>query len=186
MARATDLRKGKVINYQGAPHQVMEMQHRTQGRGQGWVQATMRNLSTGSSTVVKFGSTENIEFLMTETRKLEFSYEDQGSFVFMDPETFESSEISTDIINENVRKYLVPNNEYEFMLVDDKPIDIVLPNTISMKVVESPEGLRGDTASNVQKPATMETGLVVQVPLFIKEGEVIKVNTADGSYSGRA
>ncbi len=186
MAKATELRKGKVINYNGAPHQVMEMQHRTQGRGQGWVQATMRNLDTRASTVVKFGSTDTVEFLMTENQRLEFSYEDGDRYVFMDPESFESTEISSDIITPDVRKYLVPNKEYDFLLIEGKPVELVLPASIDLKVVESPEGVRGDTATNVQKPATTETGLTVQVPLFIKEGEVIKVGTADGSYMGRA
>ena len=186
MAKATELRKGKVINYNGAPHQVMEMQHRTQGRGQGWVQATMRNLDTRASTVVKFGSTDTVEFLMTENQRLEFSYEDGDRYVFMDPESFESTEISSDIITPDVRKYLVPNKEYDFLLIEGKPVELVLPASIDLQVVESPEGVRGDTATNVQKPATTETGLTVQVPLFIKEGEVIKVGTADGSYMGRA
>ncbi len=186
MAKATELRKGKVINHNGVPHQVMDMQHRTQGRGQGWVQATMRNLDTRASTVVKFGSTDNIEFLVTENQRLEFSYEDGQNYVFMDPETFESTELGEDIITEEVKKYLVPNSQYDFLLIEGKPVELVLPASVELKVTESPEGVRGDTASNVQKPATTETGLKVMVPLFIKEGETIKVSTADGSYMGRA
>ncbi len=186
MAKATELRKGKVISYNNVPHQVLDMQHRTQGRGQGWVQATLRNLDTRASTVVKFGSTETIDFLMTENQKLEFSYEDGANYVFMDPETFESVEMGEDIITPEVKKYLVPNKVYDFLLIEGKPVELVLPASMELKVTESPEGVRGDTASNVQKPATTETGLTVQVPLFIKEGETIKVSTADGSYMGRA
>ena len=186
MPRATDLRKGKVITYQGNPHQVIDMQHRTQGRGQGWVQASLRNLTTGSSTQVKFGSTETIEFLMTENQSLEYSYPDADRFVFMDPDTFETTEIGSEIITEAMTKFLVPNQMYTFLVIEGKPVDLVLPASVSLKVIESPEGLRGDTATNVLKPATTETGLVVQVPLFIKEGEVIKVATADGSYQSRA
>ncbi len=185
MAKATELRKGKVINYNGTPHQVLEMQHRTQGRGQGWVQATLRNMSNRASSVVKFGSTDTVEVLMTENQKLEFSYEDGSHYVFMDPATFESIEVSEAIVTDEVKKYLVPNKEYDFLLIEGKPVEVVLPASIDLKVVESPEGVRGDTATNVQKPATTETGLVVHVPLFIKEGEIIKVSTADGSYMGR-
>ena len=186
MAKATELRKGKVIRYNGTPHQVLEMQHRTQGRGQGWVQATLRNLENRASTVVKFGSTDTVDILMTENQRYEFSYEDGSHYVFLDPETFESLEVSGDIVTEEVRKFLVPNREYDFLVIEGKPLEIALPASVELKVVESPEGVRGDTATNVQKPATTETGLTVQVPLFIKEGEVIKVSTSDGSYLGRA
>jgi len=186
MAKATELRKGKVINYNGTPHQVLDMQHRTQGRGQGWVQATLRNLSNRASSVVKFGSTDTIDVLMTENQRYEYSYDDGSHYVFMDPQTFESIELSGEIITEEVRKYLVPNKEYDFLVIEGKPVELVLPASVELKVTESPEGVRGDTATNVQKPATTETGMVVQVPLFIKEGEVIKVSTADGSYMGRA
>jgi elongation factor P len=186
MAKATELRKGKVINHNGTPHQVLDMQHRTQGRGQGWVQATLRNLENRASSVVKFGSTDSIDVLMTENQRYEFSYEDGAHYVFMDPATFESIEVSGDIVTDQVKKFLVPNKEYDFLIIEGKPVEIVLPASVDLKVVESPEGVRGDTATNVQKPATTETGLIVQVPLFIKEGEVIKVSTADGSYMGRA
>ena len=186
MPRATDLRKGKVIEYQGNPHQVLDMQHRTQGRGQGWVQATLRNLNTGSSTQVKFGSNETLDFLMTENAQLEYSYPDGENFVFMDPETFETTEMTSDIITEEKQKYLVPNTVYSFLLIEGKPLELVLPASVALKITESAEGVKGDTATNVLKPATTETGLVVQVPLFIKEGETIKVATADGSYQSRA
>lgn len=185
MASPTDIRKGKVILYQGTPHLVLEMQHRTQGRGSGWVQTTLRNLKSGSSTTNKFRSTDSVEFLTTETIRLEFSYEDGSTFTFMDPESFETVEIGSDLIDEE-KKYLVPNNLYDILYVDEKPAQVILPSAVEMKVVESPEGIRGDTASNVQKPAKMETGLTVMVPLFIKEGEVLRVSTDDGSYLGRA
>lgn len=186
MPRATDLRKGKVIDYQGNPHQVLDMQHRTQGRGQGWVQATLRNLTSGSSTQVKFGSTETIDFLMTENVSLEYSYPDGDRYVFMHPETFETTDLGADIVDDAKVKFLVPNQMYTFLMIEGKPVELVLPASVTLKVIESPEGLKGDTATNVLKPATTETGLVVQVPLFIKEGEDIKVATSDGSYQSRA
>ena len=185
MASPTDIRKGKVINYQGAPHLVMEMQHRTQGRQAGFVQATLRNLNTGSSTTTKFRSTDSVEFCHTTTLKLEFSYIDDQGYHFMDPDSYEDTTLPTEIC-EGQKKYLVENQKYDILLVDDVAVEVQLPNNIEMKVIDAPEGIKGDTASNVQKPVTMETGLVVHVPLFIKKDEVIRISTEDGSYLGRA
>lgn len=185
MPQANDLRKGNVINYNNDPHLVLEVNHRTPGNLRAFVQATIRNLRNGKSNAVRFSSTESVEVLTTDQRKLEFSYEDRGSYYFMDPESFETVELPDSLIAD-AKNYLVPNAEVEVMLVADNPVEVRLPSSVTLKVTESAEGLRGDTASNVQKPATMETGLVVQVPLFIKEGEVLRISTADGSYMGRA
>lgn len=185
MASPTDIRKGRVLDYNGAPHLVMDMQHRTQGRQAGFVQVTLRNLNTGSSATNKFRSTDTVEFMHTETRKLEFSYIDGHHYHFMDPETFEDLILDETLI-EDVKEFLVENYQYDVLLVDGNPVQIQLPAAVEMKVVSSPAGIRGDTASNVQKPATLETGLTVQVPLFIKEGETIKVNTTDKTYVSRA
>lgn len=185
MPQANDLRKGNVINYNNDPHLVLEVQHRTPGNLRAFVQATIRNLRNGKSNAVRFSSTQDVEVLPTDQQKLEFSYEDRGSYFFMDPNTFDTIELPDELIA-NAKNFLKPNAEVEILLVADKPVEVRLPSSVNLKVVESAEGLRGDTASNVQKPATVETGLVVQVPLFIKEGEEIKVSTADGSYLGRA
>jgi elongation factor P len=185
MASPTDIRKGRVIDYQGAPHLVLDMQHRTQGRQAGFVQVTLRNLNTGASTTTKLRSTDSVDILHTTTLKLEFSYTDADGYHFMDPETFEDTVLDAGMVEE-ARDFLVENATYTILCVDDKPVQIELPAAVEMKVVESAEGLRGDTASNVQKPAKLETGLSVQVPLFIKEGETIRVSTADRTYLGRA
>jgi len=185
MASPTDVRKGKVLNYQGNPHLVLDVQHRTQGRQAGFMQVTMRNLSSGASTNTKIRTTDSVEILHTDMVKLEFSYIDGDGYHFMDPETFEDVILDEGLV-EDAKDFLVETQVYSILHVDDKPISIDLPTTIEMKVTESAEGVKGDTASNVQKPATLETGLSVQVPLFIKEGETIKVNTADRSYAGRA
>jgi elongation factor P len=126
-----------------------------------------------------------VDILHTETLKLEFSYVDGDGYHFMDPESFEDIVLETTLV-EDAKDFLVENQIYNILHVDDKPIQIELPASIEMKVTESAEGVKGDTASNVQKPATLETGLTVQVPLFIKEGETIKVNTTDRTYQGRA
>ena len=185
MASPTDVRKGKVLNYQNTPHLVLDVQHRTQGRQAGFMQVTMRNLSSGASTNTKIRTTDSVEIMHTDMVKLEFSYVDADGYHFMDPDTFEDLILDQGLIEE-AKDFLVETQAYSILHVDDKPISIDLPASLEMKVTESAEGVKGDTASNVQKPATLETGLTVQVPLFIKEGETIKVNTADRSYAGRA
>jgi elongation factor P len=185
MASPTNVRKGKVLNYQNTPHLVLDVQHRTQGRQAGFMQVTMRNLSSGASTNTKIRTTDSVEIMHTDMVKLEFSYVDGDGYHFMDPETFEDVILDEGLIEE-AKDFLVETQAYSILHVDDKPISIDLPASLEMKVTESAEGVKGDTASNVQKPATLETGLTVQVPLFIKEGETIKVNTADRSYGGRA
>ena len=185
MASPTNVRKGKVLKYQGTPHLVLDVQHRTQGRQAGFMQVTMRNLNTGSSTNTKIRTTDSVEILHTDNRKLEFSYKDKDGYHFIDPETFEDTLLNEAMVSDAM-DFLVENSAYSILFVSDDPISIDLPASVEMKVVQSPEGIRGDTASNVQKPATLETGLTIQVPLFIKEGEIIKVSTADRSYMSRA
>mgnify|MGYP001358394311 FL=1 len=108
-----------------------------------------------------------------------------GSYAFMDPNTFEQIELNEATLGD-VKNYLTPGGTVDVLFVDEKPLSIDLPSTVSLKIVESAEGVRGDTSSNVQKPAKLETGLVIQVPLFVKEGEVVRVSTIDGTYLGRA
>jgi elongation factor P len=185
MASPTEVRKGKVLNYQNNPHLVLDVQHRTQGRQAGFMQVTMRNLSTGASTNTKIRTTDSVEIMHTDMVKLEFSYIDGDAYHFMDPESFEDIELDASVISDS-KDFLVENQSYSILHVDDRPISIELPASIEMRVKESAEGVKGDTASNVQKPATLETGLTIQVPLFIKEGELIRVSTSDRSYMGRA
>lgn len=185
MASPTDVRKGKVINYQDAPHLVLDVQHRTQGRQAGFIQVSMRNLTTGSSTSTKIRTTDSVEIMHTDMAKLEYSYKDGDGYHFMNPDTYEDILLDASLV-EGSEEFLVETQTYSVLHVNDTPILIELPASVEMKVVESPEGVRGDTASNVQKPATLETGLTVQVPLFIKEGDVIKISTSDKSYMGRA
>jgi elongation factor P len=144
----------------------------------------MRNLRYGKALDQRFASTDTIEVLPTDRRTLEFSYADRENFAFIDPDTFDQIELSAATIGD-VKNYLTAGGKVEVLFVDEKALTVDLPSTVALKVVESSDGVKGDTASNVQKPAKLETGLVVQVPLFIKEGEIIKISTADGSYLGR-
>lgn len=185
MSSPTEIRKGKVMMYQGQPNLVLEMMHRTQGRQAGFIQVTLRNLVSGSSTTTKIRSTDTVEFCHSESQKLEFSYIDPEGYHFMNPETFEDIIISKALV-EDQKEFLVQNITYDILFVNDKPVQLQLPAAIEMKVVNAPDAVRGDTAGNVQKPVTMESGLIVHVPLFIKEGEVIRVSTDDKAYLGRA
>ena len=185
MPAANDIRKGNVIKFNGEPHLVMETQHRTPGNLRAFVQIKMRNLRYGKALDQRFASTDSIEVLPTERKELEFSYADRESFAFIDPVSFDQIELSAETLGET-RNYLTPGGKVDVLFVDEKPLSVDIPSTVSLKVTESADGIKGDTASNVQKPATLETGLVVQVPLFIKAGDVIRVSTADGSYLGRA
>ena len=184
MASPTDIRKGKVIVYQGTPHLVLEMQHRTQGRQAGFVQTTLRSLQSGSTTTTKFRSTDSVEFMHTTTQKLEFSYKDADGHHFMDLETYEDTVLSSEMIGED-DNFLVEGNSYDILLVDGEAIRLELPASVEATVTEAPEALRGDTAGNVLKPVTISSGITVQVPLFIKKDDVIKIRTSDKSYLGR-
>jgi elongation factor P len=185
MATPTDIRKGKVILYNNAPHLVLDAQHRTQGRQAGFIQVTMRNLDSGSSTTQKIRSTDSVDILMTDTRRMEFSYIDDMGYHFLDPETFEDTVLDARFV-EDSKDFLAEGNLVDILYVDDKPTQVQLPASVEMEVAEAPEAIRGDTSSAALKPVTTTTGLVVQTPLFIKTGERIKVSTADKSYLGRA
>jgi len=185
MPSANDLRKGQVIKFNGEPHLIMETQHRTPGNLRAFVQVKMRNLRYGKSLEQRFNSPDSVDVLQTDRRTLEFSYADRDTFAFIDPNSFETVELTATMIGE-AKHYLVANGKVEVLFVDDRPVTVDLPSAVALKVTDAPEGIRGDTASNVQKTVTCETGLVVSVPLFIKEGDVIRVSTADASYLGRA
>lgn len=185
MPAANDIRKGQVIKFNGEPHLVMETQHRTPGNLRAFVQIKMRNLRYGKALDQRFASTDTIEVLPTDKRTLEFSYADRDTYAFMDPESFEQIELSAQTLGD-VKNYLTAGGKVDVLFVDDKALTVEVPSAVSLKIIESADGIKGDTASNVQKPAKLETGLVIQVPLFVKEGEIVRVNTNDGSYLGRA
>ncbi|MGC1480887.1 MAG: elongation factor P [Chthoniobacterales bacterium] len=185
MPLANDLRKGMAVRYNGNDAIVLDVQHRTPGNLRAFVQVILRYIGTGKSADVRFSSTEKVEVVETNRMNLEFSYNDPTGWHFMDPNTFETITLNEDLITD-AKEYLVENLQVEVLEVEGKPVQVVLPTTVEMKVTESADGLKGDSANNVQKPATLETGKIINVPLFIKEGETIKVSTADGNYLGRA
>jgi elongation factor P len=185
MAAANDLRKGMCIRYNGNPAIVLEVMHRTPGNLRAFVQAIIRYIGTGKSADVRFGSTDKVETVDVNRAELEFSYKDPTGFHFMDPSTYETVSFDADFVGD-AKNYLVENLKVEVLYVEGKAANIELPSQVTLKVAESAEGVRGDSANNVQKPAVLETGLSITVPLFIKEGELVKVSTANGDYLGRA
>lgn len=185
MALANDLRKGMAIRYNGNAAVVLEVMHRTPGNLRAFVQVIIRYINTGKSADVRFGSTDKVELVDVSRQTLEFSYKDHQGFHFMDPETYDQVSLDEALLGE-AKDYLVENLKVEVLSIEGKPAQVELPSSVNMKVIESAEGVRGDSANNVQKPAVLETGKSIQVPLFIKEGEIIKVDTRTGTYMGRA
>jgi elongation factor P len=173
------------LNYNGDIVVVLDSQHRTPGNLRAFVQATLRSIRTGKSSDVRFSSTERLEVVPMMTRKMEFSYKDGEDFVFSDPETYETVTLSAEIVGE-ARNYLVENANVTVTFVEDKAVTIELPSSVVLTVADAPEGIRGDSANNVQKAVILETGITVQAPLFIKTGEKIKIDTRTGKYMERA
>ncbi len=185
MPTANDLRRGMAINYNGDVAVVLDSQHRTPGNLRAFVQATLRSIRTGKSSDVRFSSTEKIEVVPMLTKKMDFSYKDGEDYVFSDPDTYETVTLSPEIVGD-AKNYLVENGPITVTFVEDKAVSIELPSSVVLTVTDAPEGIRGDSANNVQKPVTMETGITIQAPLFIKTGEKIKIDTRTGKYMERA
>lgn len=173
------------ISYNGDVAVVLDSQHRTPGNLRAFVQATLRSIRTGKSSDVRFSSTEKIEVIPLMTKKMEFSYKDGEDYVFSDPETYETVTLTAELVGD-AKNYLIENAMVTMTFVDDKAVQIEMPPSVVLKVADAPEGVRGDSANNVQKAVTMETGITVQAPLFIKTGERIKIDTRTGKYMERA
>jgi elongation factor P len=185
MATPTELRKGKVIIHNGKPYAVTSIDHRTPGRRPSFVQAGLKNLMDGTTLEYKFMNSDSVTFLETDTKPMEFSYVDDVGFHFMDPENFEDNLIPLKMV-EDLKQYMVEGQTYNVLFVSGKAARVELPASVEMEVTESPEAVRGDTSSAPTKTITLQTGLNVQAPLFIKKGEKVKISTDDGSYQGRA
>ena len=164
---------------------VLDMQHRTPGNLRAFVQATLRSIRTGKSADVRFSSTERIDVVPMMVRKMEFSYKDGEDYVFSDPENYETVTLSPDLVGD-AKDYLVENGAVTVTFVEDKAVSVEIPPSVVLTVTDAPDGIRGDSANNVQKAIQLETGITVQAPLFIKTGEKIKIDTRTGKYMERA
>jgi elongation factor P len=185
MIQSTQMRPGMVIKFENELYSVFSVFHRTPGNLRGFVQARMRSLRTGTMTEHRFSSEDRVERAALEEQKMEFLYDDGEFYYFMNTETFEQMHLTKDLLGDAVN-YLIPQSKVSVEFYEGKPISVELPAAVELTVVETEPGLRGATVSNVTKPAKLETGLVVQVPPFISEGEKIRVNTAEGTYLERA
>jgi elongation factor P len=185
MISATQLRPGMVIKFNNELYSVFSVTHRTPGNLRGFVQARMRSLRSGTMTEHRFSSEDRVEKAMLEEIEMEYLYDDGEYFYFMNTENYEQMHLMKDLLGD-ATQYLIPQLKVQVEFFEGKPISVELPATVDLTVVETEPGLKGATVSNVTKPAKLETGLVVQVPAFITEGEKIRVNTAEGTYQERA
>ena len=178
------LRVGYVIKFKGDLYRVMAAEHRTPGKGKASMQAKLRKLKDGSQTEIKFRSDESVERAEMEQVDMEYLYEDPSGFCFMNCETYEQIFMDDKMIGDG-KKYLLPNTRVIVEFCDDAAIGVSFPEMVELKVVDTEPGLKGATASGSGKPATLETGLVVTVPQFIKIGEAVRVSTTSGEYLER-
>lgn len=185
MIPATQLRPGMVIKFNNELYSVFKMEHRTPGNLRGFVQAKMRNFKTGTMIEHRFSSEDRVERASLDEHEMEYLYDDGEYFYFMNTENFEQMHLMKDLLGDAVN-FLIPQLKVNVEFYEGKPISVELPPSVDMTVVETEPGLKGATVSNVTKPAKLETGLVVQVPPFINEGEKIRVSTAESTYLERA
>ena len=182
---ATQLRPGMIIKHNGELHSVFKVEHRTPGNLRAFIQAKLRNLRTGAMYEHRFRSPDPIERVIVDEVAMEFLYSDGDDYYFMNTENFEQTQLNSDTLGDAV-EYLTPNLQIHVSYHDGQAVGIELPGTVELTVVETEPGLKSATASSVTKPAKTETGLVVQVPPFINEGEKIRVDTSEGAYLSRA
>jgi elongation factor P len=182
---STQLRPGMVVKFNNELHTVFKMEHRTPGNLRGFVQAKMRNFRTGSMIEHRFSSEDKLEKAELDEQEMEYLYDDGEYFYFMNTGTFEQMHLTKDLLGD-ATEYLIANLKVKVLFHEGLPLSVDLPPAVDLTVVETEPGIKGATVSNVTKPAKLETGLVVQVPPFIVEGEKIRVSTSEGAYLERA
>ncbi|MBK5515814.1 elongation factor P [Bacillus sp. TH11] len=185
MISVNDFRTGVTIEVDNGIWQVIEFQHVKPGKGAAFVRSKLRNLRTGSIQEKTFRAGEKVAKAHIENRKMQYLYASGDSHVFMDNETYDQIELPASSIEREL-KFLKENMEVHIMTFQAETLGVELPNTVELEVAETEPGIKGDTSSNVTKPAKLETGLVVQVPIFINEGEMLIINTGEGKYVSRA
>ena len=179
------MRPGMVIKYNNDLYSVFSVNHRTPGNLRGFVQARMRSLKNGTMIENRFSSEDKVEKAILDEVEMEYLYDDGESFYFMNTENYEQMHLTKELLGD-ATSYLIPQLKVKVEFYEGKPMGVELPASVELTVVETEPGMRGATVSNVTKPAKMETGLIVQVPPFINEGQKIRVNTAEGTYAERA
>jgi len=183
--KASELKRGMIIEDNKQLFVVIDVEHRTPGNLRAIYQTTLKSVIEGKLVNMRYSPEDRVERVDLEAKQAQYLFRDHAGFHFMDMETYESIVLDAEILG-SIKDYLKENAEIALLYHDRKPVTAELPTCIELKVVESAPGVRGDTSGKVTKPAKTETGLIVNVPLFIDEGEVIKVDTRNGQYLGRA
>ncbi len=184
MYTITDLKPGRAISIDGEPYIVLASQFGRKSQSKANMQCKLKNLKTGVIMAKNFQGSEKIEPADVGYQKVQYLYNDGSSYTFMNLDTYDQFPLSNDVV-EDVAGYLVDGLEVDALMYGDKPIGINLPSTVALKVVETIPGVKGDTATGGSKPAKLETGISVNVPLFVNEGDKVKVNTETGQYMER-
>lgn len=185
MIPATQLRVGMTILYNKEPYRVMTVQHITPGNWRGMVQTKLKNLKTGGTVENRFRSEDKLEKAHLEQHEMEYLYDNGSEYVFMNSSSYEQVTLSAEVLGDNVY-FLIPNIKFQIEYYEGMPVGVDPPKVVELKVVETAPNMKSATVTASQKPATLETGLVVNVPGFIENGEVIRVDTAENKYLERA
>ncbi len=182
--KATNIRKGNLLRVDGTIYRVRSMDHITPGKGRAHIQTKLRNVQAGTQTEMRFRSDEDVEKIALESKQMQYLYKDQQGYHFMDTATYDQVALSEEVLAE-ATSFLIADIVIELQWFEGKPVAVELPAVVDLKVVETPPAVKDATASAQRKPATLETGLVIQVPAFIEEGEMIRVSTTDATYAER-
>ena len=185
MIYASDFRKGRTFQINGEPHVVLDFMHVKPGKGAAFVRTKYKNIITGATREEAFNPDDKFEEAIIETKKMQYLYNDGDLYYFMDQETYEQVPVAYDMVEEAI-KYMRENDEATLKFYKGQPFIVEAPNFVDLVVTETEPGVKGNTATNVTKAATVETGAVIQVPIFIEEGEKIQLDTRSGDYLGRS
>ena len=184
MISTNDFHTGLTIELDGEIYMVIDFQHVKPGKGSAFVRSKLKNLRSGSTTERTFRAGEKVPRALIERKEMEYLYASGEEYIFMDTESYEQISLSRQTLGDNL-KYLKENMQLNILLFKGEIIGLELPNSVELKVVETEPGFKGDTAAGGSKPAKLETGLVVQVPFFINEGDVLRIDTRTGAYLER-
>ena len=185
MIYASDFRKGITFEINGEPHVVLDFQHVKPGKGAAFVRTKYKNILSGATREEAFNPDDKFPKAHIETKVMQYLYSDGELYYFMDPETYDHIPLSLEQVEEAM-KYLRENDEATIKFYKGNAFMVEAPNFVDLKIIETEPGVKGNTATNVTKAATVETGAVIQVPIFIEEGEVIQIDTRTGEYLGRS
>ena len=183
--KASELKRGMIIDDGGELYAVVEIEHRTPGNLRAIYQTILKNIVGGKLVNMRYSPEDKVEKVDLDAKKAQYLFHDHSGFHFMDMETYETIILGDEILT-GIKDYMKENCEIALLYYENRPVSVELPASIDLKVIESAPGVRGDTSGKVTKQAKLETGLVINVPLFIDEGEIIKVDTRTGQYLGRA